>query len=221
MSNPGRDESRGAEAGGEIMSDYEDDPELLKGISEGSVEALAGFLEANQKQLMAFISRRLGEHLRKKVEVEDIFQDVSADAVRSITPEFPAEREPFSWLCHIAERKIVDAHRHHFGAQKRDAGRERALQFGSSGGGEIGMVNMLVKSMTTPSAAFSRNAREARLGNAMSGLSADQQEALRLKYIENKPSKEIAAALGKSDVAVRVMLTRTMKQLHELLDAAE
>ena len=28
---------------------------------------------------------------------------------------------------------------------------------------------------------------------------------------------EIAEALGKSDAAVRVMLTRTMKQLHELL----
>ena len=85
----------------------------------------------------------------------------------------------------------------------------------------MGLVNMLVKSMTTPSAAFSRNAREVRLYDALSGLSADQQQAVRLKYIENKPSKEIAEALGKSDAAVRVMLTRTMKQLHEILEQAE
>jgi len=203
------------------MSDYEDDPVLLKGISEGSVESLAEFLKVNQKQLMAFISRRLGEALRNKIEVEDVFQEVSAEAVRSITPDFPGEREPFSWLCHMAERKIVDAHRHHFEAQKRDARKERALEGGSSGSGEGGMINMLVKSMTTPSAAFSRNAREMRLYEALSELSADQQEAVRMKYIENKPSKEIATALGKSDAAVRVMLTRTMKQLHEILDAAE
>jgi len=203
------------------MSDYEDDPVLLKGISEGSVDALARFLEINQKQLMAFINRRLGEALRNKVEVEDIFQDVSAEAVRSLTPVFPGEREPFSWLCHMAERKIVDAHRHHFGAQKRDARKERVLGAGSAGGDEPGMINMLVNSMTTPSAAFSRNAREIRLQEALSRLSTDQQEAIRLKYIENKPSKEIAEVLGKSDAAVRVMLTRTMKQLHELLDAAE
>jgi len=203
------------------MSEYEDDPVLLKGISEGNADALAGFLDVNRKQLMAFISRRLGEALRNKVEIEDIFQEVGAEAVRSLTPEFPGEREPFSWLCHMAERKIVDAHRHHFEAQKRDARKERALDAGSAGGGEGGMINMLVNSMTTPSAAFSRNAREARLYDALSGLSADQQEAVRLKYIENKPSKEIAKALGKSDAAVRVMLTRTMKQLHELLDAAE
>ncbi|MEO2018217.1 MAG: sigma-70 family RNA polymerase sigma factor [Fuerstiella sp.] len=200
-----------------MANEYEDDPELLKGISEGNVDALAGFLDVNRRQLMAFISRRLGDALRTKVEVEDIFQDVSAEAIRTLTPEWPGEREPFSWLCHLSERKIVDAHRHHFDAQKRDAGKERALDARSSGGGEIGLVNMLVKSMTTPSAAFSRNAREGRLQAAIAELKEDQREAIRLKYIENKPSKEIAEALGKSDAAVRVMLTRTMKQLHELL----
>ncbi len=203
------------------MSDYEDDPVLLKGISEGSVDSLASFLDVNRKPLMAFISRRLGDGLRKKVEVEDIFQDVSAEAIRSISPEFPGDREPFSWLCHISERKIVDAHRHHFDAQKRDAGKERALDAKSSGGGEIGLVNMLVKSMTTPSAAFSRNAREVRLYDAIAKLNPEQQEAVRMKYIENKPSKEIADALGKSDAAVRVMLTRTMKLLHEIMSDAE
>lgn len=204
------------------MSDYEDDPILVKGISEGSVDSLARFIEVNKRQVMAFISRRLGDALRSKVEVEDIFQEVSAEAIRSITPEFPGDREPFSWLCHISERKIVDAHRHHFEAKKRDAGKERAMDGGgSSGDGGGGLANMLVKSMTTPSAAFSRNAREARLHEAISSLSKDQQEAIRLKYIENKPSKAIAEVLGKSDAAVRVMLTRTMKQLHEILEAQE
>lgn len=202
------------------MSDYDEDPEILAAISTGSVEALATFLKTNERPLMAFINRRLGDAMKKKVEVEDVFQEVSAQAIRSITPELPGEREPFSWLCQIAERKILDAHRHHFQTQKRDAGKERALDGGSSSDSG-GMVNMLVNSMTTPSAAFSRNAREARLYNALDGLNDDQREAIRLKYIENKSSKEIADALGKSDVAIRVMLTRTMKQLHEILEAAE
>ena len=147
------------------MSDYDDDPELLQGIASGDADSLAKFLSTNQRQLCAFISRRLGEALRTKVEVDDIFQEVSADAVKALSPEFPGEREPFSWLCHIAERRIVDAHRHHFAAKKREAGKERALDARPSGGDSEGpgLVNMLVKSMTTPSAAFSRNAREARL----------------------------------------------------------
>lgn len=205
------------------MSDYEDDPVLKQGIRDGNVDSLAEFLDTNRKPLIAFISRRLGDALRSKVEVDDIFQEVSAEAIRSLTPEFPGEREPFSWLCHLSERKIVDAHRHHFEAKKRDAGKERVLDGGPKKGGDGGggLVNMLVKSMTTPSAAFSRNAREARLHEAIGQLSDDQQAAIRMKYIENKPSKEIAEAIGKSDAAVRVMLTRTMKQLHEILGAQE
>ncbi|MEZ6122491.1 MAG: sigma-70 family RNA polymerase sigma factor [Planctomycetaceae bacterium] len=199
------------------MSEYEDDPELLRGISEGNADALAQFLSVNRRQLEAFINRRLGDALRTRIEVDDIFQEVSAEAVRSLSPEFPGEREPFSWLCHLAERRIVDAHRHYFGAQKRSAGRERALDAGTGNDGEGGLVNLLVKSMTTPSAAFSRNAREARLYAAMEELTEEQRTAIRMKYLENKPSKEIADALGKSDAAVRVMLTRTMRVLHDLL----
>jgi RNA polymerase sigma-70 factor (ECF subfamily) len=71
--------------------------------------------------------------------------------------------------------------------------------------------------MTTPSQVFSRNAREERLLEAMGKLPEEQQTALKLRYIENLPSKEIAERLGKTDAAVRVMLTRSLKRLHELL----
>ena len=72
-------------------------------------------------------------------------------------------------------------------------------------------------SMTTPSRAFSRNAREACLQQALAQLPDEQREALRLRYVESLPSKEIAARLGKTDAAVRVMLTRSLKKLQSLL----
>lgn len=200
------------------MNQYDDDPQLLEQISQGNKEALGEFLNVNRRALLSFLNKRLGDHLKKKVEVDDLFQEVSAEAFRTLSPEYPGDREPFSWLCQIAERKIIDTHRHHFETQKRDAAKEKSLDGGGGSSGEQGgLVNMLVKSMTTPSAAFSRNAREARLYDAIAQLNEEQQQAVRMKYVENKPSKEIAAALGKSDAAVRVMLTRTMRQLHELL----
>jgi RNA polymerase sigma-70 factor, ECF subfamily len=152
----------------------------------------------------------------RKVEPDDVFQETSAEAVRALaTAEF-GDREPFSWLCQIAERRIIDLHRRFFGAQKRDAGREVPLAAGSDTR-QAGLINMLVASMTTPSQAFSRNAREARLQEALEKLPAEQREALRLRYVESLPSKQIAERLGKSDAAVRVMLTRSLKKLHELL----
>jgi RNA polymerase sigma-70 factor, ECF subfamily len=192
--------------------------EILKGIQQGDVSALAVFLESRQPQLLAFIRKRLGTALRSRIEPEDVLQETGTEAVRSMTPEWPGDKDPFSWLCQIAERKIVDLHRHHFGAQKRDAGREQSLDYKSADGDNVGLVNLLVKSMTTPSKAFSRNAKEALLQEALQELGEEQREAIRLKYIEGWPSKDIADQLGKSDAAVRVMLTRTMKQLQAIME---
>ena len=145
------------------------------------------------------------------MEVEDIFQEVSVEAVRSLPEADFEHRDPFGWLCQIAERRIIDAHRRFFGAQKRDAGREVPL--GSPGGDSqhAAIIDLLVASMTTATQALSRKAREVRLIEALATLPEDQREALRLRYIEGLPSKEIAERLGKTDGSVRVMLTRALR----------
>ena len=71
--------------------------------------------------------------------------------------------------------------------------------------------------MTSASQAFSRNQREQRLLAAMESLPQEQREALRLRYVEGQSSKEIGARLGKSDGAVRVLLTRSLQRLRSLL----
>lgn len=187
-------------------------------LKRHDADALAAFLQGHRPQLMAFIERQLGTALRRKVEPDDVFQETSAEAVRALPTTDLGDRDPFSWLCQIAERRIIDLHRRYFDAQKRDAGREVPLgSGGSSESRQAGLINMLVASMTTPSQAFSRNAREANLHAALAKLPEEQREALRLRYVENLPSKEIAAKIGKTDAAVRVMLTRSLKKLQELL----
>ncbi len=85
-----------------------------------------------------------------------------------------------------------------------------------------GVIDMLIASMTSASSRFSRNVREARLAEALAALPEEQREALRLRYVEGMPSKQIAQQLGKTDGAVRVMLTRSLAKLQTMLgpDAA-
>src|SRR5688572_22183366 len=186
--------------------------DLAQRLRRRDTQALAELLQSHRPQLMAFIERQLGTALRRKVEPEDVYQETCAEAVRALATTDLGDRDPFSWLCQIAERRIIDLHRRFFGAQKRDAAREVPL--GSSRGSDSqpgGIINLLVASLTTPSQAFSRNAREVRLLEAMEQLPEDQRTALRLRYVENLPSKQIAEQLGKTDAAVRVMLTRSLK----------
>ena len=177
-------------------------------------------MSARQPQLMAFIDRRLGAALRRKIEPEDLFQEVSAESLRSLGEVDLKERDPFNWLCQVAERRIIDAHRRFFGSQKRDAGREVSLNAGGGGSTSTsrpGLINLLVASMTSASAAFSRDQKQMRLLAALEKLPEEHREALRLRYLENMPSKEIAERLGKTDGAVRVMLTRSLAKLQQIL----
>jgi len=194
-----------------------DGDELVPRIRQGDTNALAAFLTARRAPLLAFVERRLGAGLRRKLEPEDVFQEVSAEAVRSLPSVDLAAREPFGWLCQIAERRIIDAHRRFFGAAKRDAGREISIDKASPDTSQAQVIDMLAASMTTASQVFSRNVRQERLAEALEGLPEDQREALRLRYVEGLPSKEIAERLGKTDGAIRVMLTRSLNRLQTLL----
>ena len=200
------------------MNPNRDENSLLAQARAGDQKALAAFLENRRPQLLAFIHKNLSDALRRKVDPEDLAQEVHLECVRALPDVEIGERDPFNWACQVAERRIIDAHRHFFGAQKRDAARERPL--GNAGGDtqQAGLINMLVASMTSPSQAFSRDQKEFQLLQAIQTLPHEQQDALRMRYVENLPSKEIARKLGKSDVSIRVMLSRSLNKLRDLLE---
>jgi RNA polymerase sigma-70 factor (ECF subfamily) len=190
---------------------------LIDRLRQRDSQALAEFLVDRQPQLLAYIERNLGPALRTKLEPEDILQEVSAEAVRSLGSMEWTDRDPFGWLCQLAQRRIVDAHRRFFGAQKRAANREVSLATPIGGTSRKELIDMLVASMTTASKVFSRNQKQIKLEAAMQNLPEEQREALRLRYVEGLASKEIAQRLGKSDGAVRVMLTRALDRFQKLL----
>ncbi len=196
--------------------------EILDGIQQGNPTALADFIMLRKPQLLAYIQRQSSDALRSKVEIEDLFQEMSAEAVRSFDSMDLSQRDPFGWLCQVAQRRIIDAHRRLFGAKKRNAGREVSIDAPAPGNASRrGLVDLLVASMTTASQAMSRDRRAVRLMAALATLPQDQQDAIRMRYVEGLPSKEIAEKLGKTDGAVRVMLTRTLGKLQTLLDPSD
>jgi len=195
------------------MSD--DNQALIERIRKGDENAMAEFIQKTRPQLTAFVARKLGATLQRKIEADDIIQEVSHIACNSLAEMELDDRDPFSWLCQIAERRVIDAGRH-FNAKKRDASRETpASAAGNDGGGDL--FDFIRASFTTPSQAFSRNVREEKLTQALAELSQTQQDVLRMRYVENLPSKQIAEKVGKSDASVRVMLTRSLKKLEQIL----
>lgn len=176
-------------------------------------DELAILLADHRVGLLAFIDGRMGIALRRRVEANDVFQEMSVEALRRANEGNLVLPEPFPWLCILAERRVIDAYRRIFGAQKRDARRERGLE--AAGTGDAAFLEVLAQTMTTPSQAFARNERQHELHRALESLAEVPREAIRLRYVEGLPTKEIAQLLDKSDGAIRVLLTRTLRELQE------
>lgn len=60
--------------------------------------------------------------------------------------------------------------------------------------------------------------RAAALHAAMGKLSADQRDALALRYFGELRTSEVAAVLGRSDAAVKMLVHRAVMTLRDLLD---
>jgi RNA polymerase sigma-70 factor (ECF subfamily) len=191
---------------------------LADRVKAGDPSALADFLEERRPALRAFVVRRLGAVLKGKVEPDDVLQELAVKALRDL-PQVGQMKDPFSWLCHLAEQCIVDGHRR-FAADKRKATREIP---GNVRVGEASqdLVALLTASFTTPSQAVIRDERQRRLQEAIARMSEEQRDALRFRYVEGLSTKEVADRLKKTDVATRVLLSRLIQKLQELLGPGE
>lgn len=193
----------------------DDHLDLRQRMAEGDHEAWVAYIEAHRSQLLAYIDRRIGTLLATKVDPEDILQDVSVSAIKSLSEVSTTDRDPFGWLCQLATRRILDTARR-LRSDKRDVAREVPIT-GGDASQSPGLLGLLVASLTTPTQALARDQRQQKLMNALETLSEESREAIRLRYIEGLPSREIATRLGKSDGAVRVLLTRALNRLRQEL----
>ena len=175
------------------------------------------YLESNKRALLAHIERKIGVDLRKRIDPDDIFQETVLAALQGLPAAAGTLRDVFGWVRHLAEQRTVDLARHHR-AEKRNPRREvSAPPRGSDPGASVELIALLSASLTSASMAAVRGERMLRLEECLAEFPAESREALRLRYVEGLPTKEIAVRLGRSDVSVRVLLSRTLQALQKRL----
>lgn len=200
--------------------DSEANDDLIDRVIQRDPTALAAYIQQQHSRLCGFVRAITGEHLLAVVEVDDIVQEVSTAALSSLDTAPLDQYSPMDWLQQLARRRVVDAHRFHFDAKRRDANRQQSMHGTGDGDSKSdgGLEKLLAASMTSPSAALSRDIRMQRMNGAIQELGEEQQQAIRMRYAEGLPTKEIAQKLGKTDVAIRVLLSRSMRQLEKKLE---
>jgi RNA polymerase sigma factor (sigma-70 family) len=178
---------------------------LLRRASQHDDSAVAALLQQHLPALRAFVRLRAGPGLLAKESCSDLAQSVCRDVLENADRfQFGGEAEFRKWLFTTAMRKIADR-AEHWRADKRDPRRERQVLDDEEVAGLAGVYTPSVQAM----------AREelAQVEAAFAQLSPEKQDVILMSRLMGLSHAQIATELGKTDVAVRSILSRALADL--------
>ena len=180
------------------MAINQDPIELLKNAREGDRGAWEALIDSSRDALEVHIRRRLGNHLRQRVDREDVFQETMTHALRSVGNCYASDYKSFlRWLKGVSEHVILNLAR-------RQRGDKILYVEHDAPTGE-----------PTPSKGLRRDERWARLQKALDSLSPDHRKAIQLVRIEGLKVKEAAAQMNLTPRAVMRMIGSALKKLQD------
>ena len=177
--------------------------ELVHDAIAGRPEAVEALYGRVTPRVLAYVRMRMGQSLRARMDSRDILQATLLKSFERLS-EFRGTTAPslMAWLARIAEREILDRADFHQRA-RRSPLRETPL----SG------QDVLEARVTSVLSRIIRDERIERLEAAMEGLSDAHREIVLLRKFQDLPFREIAARLGKSEDACRMLLARALAAL--------
>jgi RNA polymerase sigma-70 factor (ECF subfamily) len=181
--------------------------ELVQRASRGDRPAVDELLRLHLPGLRAFIRLRAGPLVRRCESESDLAQSVCREVLEQLDRFQYADDNGFRrWLYTTALRKILDRQEYYL-AGKRDVRR-------AAGDAALGDV---YRSFSTPSRHAMRQEELDAFERAFDQLDDTQREVISLAHVVGLSRAEIAAQLGKSEGAVRTMLSRALADLAALL----
>src|SRR5216684_2137998 len=146
--------------------------ELLQSAARGDQEEWGALLARHRERLRRMVALRLDRRLQGRIDASDIIQEAYLEASTRMAEYLKQPTMPFFlWLRFLTKQKLLELHRHHLGAQARDAGREVSLYRGSlPGASSAALAAQLLGHGTQPSVAAVRAERKIRLQEALNTM---------------------------------------------------
>ena len=193
--------------------------ELDRRLRGGDTQALAELFSRERERLWRIVQFRLAEPLRGRLEPDDVLQEAFLAANQRLKhyADSPAT-SPFIWVRMILNQTLVDLHRQHLGAQKRDAAREVSLDGAPYAQATSASVAIqLIGAFTSPSGAAARADVLGLVQTAIEQMDPTDREVLALRHFEELSNSEVAETLGIEQKAASIRYIRALRRLKEIL----
>jgi len=196
--------------------------DLLERALSGDESALTALFNGYRDRLRRMIRLRLYRRLSGRIDSSDVLQEAYLD-VRKRLAEYTKDREamPFDlWLRLVTGQRLTDLHRHHLGAQMRDAGMEVSLHRGPFPQADsISLAAQLLGKITSASQAAIRAEHKLIVQEALNGMDPIDREVLALRHFEHLSNEETAQVLGLSRSAASNRYIRALERLRGILSS--
>lgn len=181
--------------------------------------ALADLFAQHRERLRRMVEMRLDNRAAGRVDPSDVLQETFLDASRQLQSylvELPMP--PFLWLRFLTGQRLMATHRHHLGAQKRDAKLEVPLHRAARPQVQSESLSCLLAGrLTTPSRAAARLELQARLQELLESMEPLDREILVLRHFEELSNNEVAEELGISKAAASKRYVRALERFRKTL----
>jgi RNA polymerase sigma-70 factor (ECF subfamily) len=116
------------------MADAADLDRLTERLRAGDAGAADKLFAVYRDRLKKVVRLRLDSRLRGRLDDSDVLQEAFLDVQKKVD-EFASRGMPaYLWVRLITAERLLQLHRHHLGAQMRDAGQEVSLHRGGTPG---------------------------------------------------------------------------------------
>jgi RNA polymerase sigma-70 factor (ECF subfamily) len=208
-----------SQAHDDCTSDAAFDPELLLVLAKaGDGAALGRLLERYRNYMGLLIRLQVGRRLRRKVDAEDLLQELGLEIHRKIvTFRGSSEREFLMWVRRMIGSIMANQVRHFLGTKCRDLRLERALVEELDRSSRA-LNRNLVAPQSTPSQQAVRREQAVILADALQRLPEDYREVIILRQLEGLSFPEVARRLGRTEDSVKNVWLRALARLRRTLE---
>jgi RNA polymerase sigma-70 factor, ECF subfamily len=190
---------------------------LLIQARAGNQMAIGRLLELYRNYLRLIARSLISQPLRVRLDASDLVQETFLKAHRGF-PGFQGSTEPelVAWLRQILVNSLAEQVKQHR-SQKRDYRREEPMEV-LLDRSSLAIQSRLAAPLSSPSSHVSHREQAVLLADALEKLPADYREIFFMRNLEHIPFEEIAVRMGRSAGAARMLWTRTIKKLSQLLE---
>jgi RNA polymerase sigma-70 factor (ECF subfamily) len=183
---------------------------------DGAVDRLLGEF---RDPLRRMVDLRLDPALARRIDASDIVQDVMIEASQRLRDYLKKPDMPFHlWLRHLAQDRIIDAHRRHRGAQRRSIDREQTIAKPAwAEDSSASLVSQLVDTERTPATEAIRAELERKLTAAVNQLPDGDRDMILMRHTEQLSNQDVAKALGLTEAAASMRYLRSLRRLKQIL----